>query len=176
MKLRIVIATCFASMLAGCATSPGPSADDAARAAALQVPAEPRERAGSLDELKQRLLKLNELTVDETIQALPDVPVFVEFEGSPRLSAAVAQDLRARGVRIADSRQTAGGVLRLSGRFELYGSIGRRFFSVGETFEKIAEQNPEVARLGDPSAALSAMAGARDAAMAQGLYRVGLFD
>lgn len=153
----------------------GKTTDDAP-AATRGTSGDRQRAAASLDELKARLLELKEITFGGELQALPKVPVFVQFERSPLLSTVVAQDLRARGVQVAEAREQAAAVLTLSGRVQLEGSIGRRYLDIGETFEKIAAQDAEAARIGERSAVFAAAAGARDTAMARAVYEVGLFD
>lgn len=153
---------------------PAPPQDAAQTPAAANAPQ--RRAATSLEELKSRLLELKEIEFGGEDAPLPPVPVFVEFARSPLLSQVVAQDLRARGVRVAETKEEAAAVLALSGRVKLEGSIGRRYFDIGETFEKIAAKDPEVARIAELSPGAAAAAGARDAALARTLYEVGLFD
>lgn len=178
-----IVAMIFLLAAQFCARAEDVQRDGEADTAPLAQAADPvagaagaRGAATSLDELKGRLLELKEVAFGGELAALPAVPVFVEFAGSPLLSAAVAQDLRARGVRVAASKSEAEAVLTLSGRVQLDGSIGRRYFDIGATFEKIAAADEQAARIADDSAQLAATAAARDAAMAQALYRVGLFD
>lgn len=174
MKIFVMLSVLLAAhTVARGEDSPGAAAEGPIAAAEQK---QERRAAASLDELKARLLDLKDLSFGGDLAALPKAPVFVEFVGSPLLSSVVAQDLRARGVQVAAAREGAAGVLTLSGRVQLDGSIGRRYFDIGETFEKIAAKDEEAARIAERSAALEAGAGARDAAMASALYQAGLFD
>ncbi len=99
----------------------GTPTEDRAPAAIREASGERTRAAASLDELKARLLELKEISFGGELQALPNAPVFVQFERSPLLSTVVAQDLRARGVQVAEAREQAAAVLTLSGRVQLDG-------------------------------------------------------
>lgn len=133
--------------------------------------------AGSVDELKARLLDLKDLSIGGTLPTLPTTQsIYVEFVGSPLLGSVVSNDLRARGLTIASTPVEAIVKLTLRGRIQLDGSIGRRYFDVGEIFEKIAASDPDARDIVKQSAAFQFGTGLREAALAQGWYRVGLFD
>jgi len=132
--------------------------------------------ATSLDDLKSRVKKINELVVegDATLIGRPG-PIAVEFKDSTRVALLVAEDLTRRGFPAVANTAGQPTTLRLSARVSMGGPAGRMAFDLGTMFEKVIAGKPaaEQAQI-DP--AQNVVFGATSYLRTAGLTRIGLFD